>query len=161
MIRMIAAVSSNGVIGVGNKLPFHYPEDLKHFKECTINSTVIMGRKTFESIGKPLSKRKNVVITRNCYLTDVYPGVAVYNSLDVALNKCKDENIWLIGGSDIYQNGMEYADEIILTVTPDIISADEVTRFPWINPTKYQVTDCQDLCQNSLLKKVIYEKIKI
>ena len=85
MISIIAAVSKNGVIGVDNKLPWNLPEDLKRFKELTTNNVVIMGRKTYESIGKPLPNRINIVITRNEDFS--VPGVLTAKSLQNGLLK--------------------------------------------------------------------------
>lgn len=132
MIKIIAAVSKNGIIGIDNKIPWNYPEDMRHFKLCTSNSTVVMGRKTFESIGKPLPKRRNIVVSSK---TIDIEGIETVSSLEKALTSTDDSHIWLIGGASIYQEGMSYADEIHLTLTPDIILGTDVVKFPWINPT--------------------------
>jgi dihydrofolate reductase len=128
MIKIIAAVSENMVIGKDNKIPWHYPEDLKHFKEMTLDSVVIMGKKTFESIGKPLPRRKNIVITSN-----PINEIECYSSLEDALNFYQFNQIWLIGGRSIYEQGMEYANEIHLTRIPIYIEGDDVIKFPNIN----------------------------
>jgi len=152
MIKIIAAVSSNGVIGVNNSLPFHYPEDLKHFRESTLNSVIIMGRNTFESIGsKPLPKRRNIVISKSKL------SVECYTSLNEALSQIKEDNIWLIGGASIYQEGMSVADEIVLTITPDTIYSDNCVRFPWINPLLFKIKEIRQLSDNGL-KVVTYSK---
>lgn len=152
-IGIIAAISSNGVIGKDNKLPFYYPEDLKCFKQTTTNSTVIMGRKTFESIGKPLPNRRNIVITRSNI-----NNVECFSSIKEALDAAQQDNaIWFIGGERIYKEGMKYANIIKTTITPDIIDGDETARFPWINPLLFKITDQFDL--TSKLKIVVYSKI--
>lgn len=146
MIGIIAAVSSNGVIGVNNQLPFHYPDDLKHFKKMTNDSVVIMGRKTFESLGKPLKDRENVVIT-----SQQIPGVTCYSSVPTALAresiKLRDHevNTWFIGGASIYQEAMKYVDHIFLTITPDYIDDPTAVRFPWINPLMFEIDECKKL----------------
>jgi dihydrofolate reductase len=135
MISIIAAVSANGVIGVNNTLPFHYPEDLKQFKKLTSGSTVIMGRKTFESIGKPLPNRNNVVVSNTTPTTEC---ITIASSLQYAIQSSPtDKDIWIIGGASIYEQAMEYADQIVLTLTPDIITDVSAVRFPWINPIKF------------------------
>ena len=148
MIRMIAACSSNGVIGLNNSIPFHYSEDLKHFRHSTQNSTVIMGRKTFESIGsKPLPNRRNIVVTTS---SDI--KVENYRSLKESIEAVKEEkNIWLIGGSYIYQEGMNFADEIVLTVTPDVVLQENCIKFPWINPLTFTVKETKILGDNGLI----------
>jgi dihydrofolate reductase len=105
-ISLIVAVAKNGVIGKNNSLVWRLPADLKHFKNLTTNHSILMGRKTFEAIGKPLPNRKNVVITRqkdffceNCF---------VANSLENALELCKnDGEIFIIGGAEIYKQSWD------------------------------------------------------
>jgi dihydrofolate reductase len=142
MIKMIAAVSKNGIIGIDNKIPWNYPEDMKHFRLCTSNSTVVMGRKTFESIGKPLPKRKNIVIASKPIDME---GIETVSSLEKALISTDNFHIWLIGGAGVYQEGMSYADEIHLTLTPDIILGTDVIKFPWINPTIFTLNRLEKL----------------
>lgn len=135
MIGIIAAVSTDNVIGVDGKLPFNYPEDLAHFKKTTLNSIVIMGRKTFESIGKPLANRKNIVVSKT--ISQIH-DVEIFTSLEEAIAKYKNNNIWLIGGYEIYRKGLEFAEKIVLTITPDIIEKNnenrQIIRFPIISP---------------------------
>jgi dihydrofolate reductase len=147
-IKMIAAVSQNGVIGVDNSIPWNYPEDMKHFKTLTsapttiegktILPTIVMGRKTFESIGRPLPKRKNIVITSSTLEVD---GIITGNDLNKVIgDSLIGESIWLIGGSSIYQEGMLNVDEIHLTLVPDwITQTTNVIRFPWINPKLFKL----------------------
>ncbi len=138
MIKIIAAVSQNGIIGVDNKIPWNYPEDMKHFKTCTTNSTVVMGRKTFESIGKPLPKRKNIVITSSNLKMEGITTSTNFNN--IITDSLVGETIWLIGGYSIYQEGMLNVDEIHLTLIPDwITQTDNVVRFPWINPKLFKL----------------------
>jgi dihydrofolate reductase len=142
MIGIIAGVSSNGIIGKDNTMPFNYPEDLKFFRRNTIDSTIIMGRKTYESIGRPLPKRRNIVITKSNI-----DGVECFPSIKEAIEASKD-NIWLIGGASIYEEGMSYADKLLLTINNDVVTGDNLVKFPWINPMKFKPTDMFALNDN-------------
>ena len=112
-MKIIAALTEDRVIGKNNSIPWHIPEDFKHFKEETQNSTILMGRKTYESIGRPLPNRDNVVISRTLEDEKVY----IARSLEEALAKAKEigKDIYVIGGSKIYQEAMPIADELILS----------------------------------------------
>jgi dihydrofolate reductase len=160
MIKIIAACSQNGVIGVYNNnkgiIPFRYKEDLKQFKRLTEGNTVVMGRRTYDSIGKPLSERNNIVISSNKNL--IINGAVVYDSLEKALTNDKD--IWIIGGAAIYQKGMKYADEIHLTISPDYIEHDKAIMFPWINPNLFEIKSKTVLHDKVELSYVIYNRIK-
>lgn len=112
-INIIVAVASNGIIGKDNDLPWRLPSDLKYFKEKTINSTIIMGRKCFESIGRPLPNRENIVLSRNKELN--IDGCTVYSSLDEAINKIGDKKIFIIGGSEIYKEAFKIANNVFIT----------------------------------------------
>jgi len=111
------AVAENLVIGKDNDLPWHLPEDLKHFKELTLGKTVLMGRKTFESIlkrlGKPLPNRKNVIISRQKDYK-APEGVLVFSSLDEAI-KSLQEDIYIIGGAEIYKLALPLANLMYIT----------------------------------------------
>ncbi|CAB4196561.1 FolA Dihydrofolate reductase [uncultured Caudovirales phage] len=161
MIGIIAAVSSNGVIGINDKIPWNYPEDMRHFKQMTENSVVIMGRKTFESIGRPLPKRDNIVITRSNLENS---QVQTYRSVSQAVymeNKKLSENpknIWFIGGASIYEEGLLYADKIYLTLVPDYIDDKNAIKFPWINPSIFKLSEILSPIETTL-KVAIYEKI--
>lgn len=134
-ISMIAAIASgNRALGKNNRLIYHIPEDLKRFKDLTTGHPIIMGRKTFESIGMPLSNRRNIVITRDEeFMAD---GVVVVHSLEEALGLVQNEDeIFIIGGGQIYQEAIKLADKLYLTIVegnpevdPDLIGAD--TFFP-------------------------------
>src|SRR3990167_205188 len=98
---LIAAISKNNVIGKNNKLPWHLPADLKHFKNITMGKPIIMGRKTFESIGKPLPGRQNIIITHNKNYRAT--GCDVFSSIDDALNAVKHQSeVMIIGGANLY-----------------------------------------------------------
>lgn len=156
MIGMIAAVTENGVIGIDNHLPFYYPEDLKHFKEVTNNCVVIMGRKTYESIGKPLPNRRNIVISS----VNRIDMVEVCSNLDEAikLGTSDGRHVWLIGGASIYEKGMEYVKKIVLTITPDVELSVNAIKFPWINPRKFEVKTSKSI-GNKGLHVINYERI--
>jgi dihydrofolate reductase len=161
---MIAAVSFNGIIGIDGKIPWNYPADMKYFRECTKNSTIIMGRKTFEEISKALPKRRNIVISSRP--VDA-PDVETFSNIADAIFKYKDEpaDIWFIGGASIYQAGMAYAEEIHLTLTPDVIEGENPVRFPWINPLDFHTPmyiELKDLVPGDpTLKLAIYKRVEL
>ncbi|PIS15909.1 hypothetical protein COT62_01235 [Candidatus Roizmanbacteria bacterium CG09_land_8_20_14_0_10_41_9] len=115
MIALIAAISKNRAIGNKNKLLWNIPDDLEYFKKITLNHPIIMGRKTFESIGRPLPKRTNIVITRNKDFK--YKNCIVCLSIEeaIAIAKKKDEIVFVIGGAQIYKESLPYADRLYLT----------------------------------------------
>ena len=115
MISLIAAIGRNNELGKDNTLLWHLPADMKHFKDTTALHAVIMGRKTFESIGKPLPNRKNIVITRDVNYKQV--GVEIVHSLAEALDLFPDQNeeIFIIGGAELYKQTMPIADKLYIT----------------------------------------------
>lgn len=129
LISIIAAIAENRAIGKDNKLLCHIPEDLKRFKQITQDHPVIMGRTTYESLGKALPERINIIITRDQnYKAD---GCIICHSLEEALTvarKYNDEEIFLIGGGQIYRQGIKYADKLYLTIVKSNFEAD--TFFP-------------------------------
>lgn len=132
MTTIIVAKAENNVIGNDNQLIWHLSNDLKRFKQLTSGYPIIMGRKTFESIGKPLPKRTNIVITRN---TDWNPeGILVVHSLPDAIEKGKemDSTIFIIGGGNIYEQAMDWADALEVTEVHETLEGD--TKFPEIDP---------------------------
>lgn len=133
-ISMIAAVGRNLELGKANDLIWHFKEDMKFFKQTTIGNTVIMGRKTFESLPKPLADRQNIVITNNKNYTA--EGADVVFSLDEALEKCKNENVFIIGGGKIYGEFLPRASKLYLTEINDTC-ADADTYFPAFDKALY------------------------
>lgn len=128
-ISIIAAIGENRELGKNNKLLWHIPEDLRRFKELTIGHPVIMGRKTYESIGKPLLKRTNIIITHHVNFQTA--GYFITHSLEEAIElaKTKDnEEIFIIGGGQIYNQAINKADKLYLTVVEGTFDAD--TFFP-------------------------------
>ncbi len=117
MINLIVAISKNNIIGKNNSLPWYYPEDLKYFKKITTGKTVVMGRKTFESIinrnNKPLPNRVNVVLTRDSGYK--FDGAIIINDLNKFLDNNKDEDIFIIGGKQIFDESMHYVDRFYIT----------------------------------------------
>jgi len=136
MLSIIAAIAENQVIGKDNKLVWHLPEDMKFFKNTTMGHTLIMGRKTFESFGKPLPGRKSIVITRN---TDYsYEGITVVNSLDKAISVAPlNEEVFIAGGAGIYKMALDIADRMYLTVVHHQFEGD--TFFPEIDFSKWKL----------------------
>lgn len=112
-VTLIAALASNRVIGRGNQLPWRIPGDLPRFKQLTTGQTLVMGRKTFESIGRPLPGRATVVVTRNRDFA--VPGVEVAHSLEDALARVKTEEAFIAGGGEIYAQALPRADRLLLT----------------------------------------------
>ncbi|HTN93237.1 MAG TPA: dihydrofolate reductase [Gallionella sp.] len=122
-ISLIVAMAKNRVIGINNMLPWHLPADLKHFKMLTMGHHIVMGRKTYESIGKPLPGRTSVVVTRNADYA--VPGVVVANSLNAAISACgNDEEIFIVGGAELYGHAIHLADRIYLTEIDADIAGD-------------------------------------
>jgi len=129
-LSLIAAMSLNRVIGKGNQLPRHYSDDLKRFKRLTSGHTIVMGRKTFDSIGRPLPKRKNIVLTRNKEWEHedvvVYHDIQTYLSTEAA--DSAEEEIFVIGGEQIYSAFLPYVDTVHLTLIKKQVEGD--TYFP-------------------------------
>jgi dihydrofolate reductase len=144
-ICLVAAMSENRVIGVNNALPWKIPEDMKHFVSLTMGRPVIMGRKTFESIKKPLPGRTNIVISRNFKA----PGVTVVRSLPEAVAEAKkiagrdrQKEIMIIGGGQIYEQALPFADRLYLTIVNKEIEGD--TYFPKYKKKEWRETARDD-----------------
>jgi dihydrofolate reductase len=143
MISLVVAVSENNAIGKNNQLLWHLPNDLKFFKNTTWGGAVIMGRKTFESVNKPLPGRTNIVITKQVNWTS--ENVIVVNSIEAAIQKAKDLNfkdIFIIGGGEIYKESMSIADKIYLTKVHTTIEGD--TYFPELQNDKWKMISNKD-----------------
>lgn len=114
-ISIIAALATNNVIGDGSRMPWHLSADLQRFKAITTGKPIIMGRKTYKSIGKPLPNRRNIVISRDKNLK--IPGCEVYNSLEDALHAVKNSaEVMIIGGAEIYKQALQMAQKMYLTL---------------------------------------------
>lgn len=126
-IYLVAAVAKNGVIGARGKMPWHLPEDLRHFKQLTLNHPVIMGRRTWDSLGKALPGRENIVISRKPGFEA--PGASVALSLEGAIALCHGEALaFVIGGAEIYAAALPLADGLVLTEIEQDFEGD--THFP-------------------------------
>ncbi len=122
-LSIIVAMDDNGLIGKDNALPWHLPADLGYFKQTTLGKTVLMGRKTHESIGKPLPNRRNVVISRNPAFQA--PGCEVIGSIDAALALSKDEaEVMVMGGASFYQQMLPMADRLYITEVDGVFEGD-------------------------------------
>ncbi|OCX51540.1 dihydrofolate reductase [Mucilaginibacter sp. PPCGB 2223] len=139
-ITAVVAIASNYAIGKNNQLLWHLPNDLKHFKNITAGGTVIMGRKTFDSVGKPLPKRRNIVITRQDMAIE---GCEVVKSIDEAIALCKTEDeVFIVGGAEIYRQAMHLTNRIYLTIVHHSFDAD--TFFPEIDYKHWKEVERED-----------------
>lgn len=131
---IIVAMTEDGVIGLNGAVPWHYPADLRRFKRTTLDSTVIMGRVTWESLPfKPLPGRRNIVVTRDAGLdVENYPSVAE------AVRSAGDDRIWFIGGAGVYREAAEHSDLIDVTHVPDRILDANALKFPDIDWSRWQ-----------------------
>ena len=143
-IALIVAMSRNLVIGKDNAMPWHLPEDLRYFKRITLHKPVVMGRNTFESIGRPLPQRVNVVVTRN---TDYRPhGASVVHSFESALEFCddllrtqgqpEDAEVMIVGGAQIYAQALPHAERLYLTEVHTEVDGD--ASFPDFDRNEWQ-----------------------
>jgi dihydrofolate reductase len=138
-VSLIAACTPEYVIGKDGKMPWHLPPDLKHFQQLTMGHPVIMGRKTYESIGRPLKGRKNIVLSRNAALT--IEGVSVVTSFVDALKLAQDtsptDRVFVIGGANVYQQALSIADTLHLTVIFQKYEGD--TFFPKFDLSEWEL----------------------
>ena len=139
-IVLIAALSSDGTIGDKGKIPWRISADLKRFKRVTLGHPVIMGRKTFESIGQPLPGRRNIILSRQS-------GPGRFPSLEAALKSCaEDETVFVIGGAEVYRAALPLADRLLLTHVRQNVTGD--TKFPafdrtqWIEVSRQNTEEC-------------------
>lgn len=134
LIQLVVAYSDNRVIGKDNTLPWRLPSDLAHFKRVTMGLPIVMGRKTWESLGRPLPGRRNLVISRNGgYIAE---GAEVYPSLDAALDACRDaERVCVIGGEQLFRLALPLAQKVIATEVHADIDGD--TWFPPLDATQW------------------------
>lgn len=138
---LIAAVAQNGVIGIENRLPWKLPEDMRFFRQQTTGHTVIMGRKTFDSLGKPLPNRRNIVVTRNpAWQAE---GAEVAHSLDAALALCAgDDKAFVIGGEELYRLSLPQANTLLITRVG--LEPEGDARFPDIDPATWHVANREE-----------------
>jgi dihydrofolate reductase len=141
-IAQVVAISKNRVIGKDNKLIWHLPADLKHYKNVTMGHHMIMGRKTYESIGRPLPGRTTVIITRDKnYKAE---GCVVVHSLDEALKvAAKDDMPCIVGGGEIFRQAMDITDKIYLTIVHEEFEGD--VFYPELDPREWKLIKREDL----------------
>lgn len=145
-IIIIAAIARNGVIGKTNgEMPWQVKEEFQHFKQTTLDSAVIMGRKTFETLGKPLKGRENIIVTRNKEFKANFEETKLVHSLEESISYCRSKNyekIFIIGGGDIYRQALLLANEMILSFMK--FDADGEVYFPEIKPETWQQVSAED-----------------
>lgn len=139
MLSLIVAVAQNNVIGKDNKLIWHISEDLKRFKEITSGNTIIMGRKTFESLPGVLPNRKHIIVTRDKNYKVNSDNVTIVHDLNSLIDQYKncDDEVFIIGGAEIYKQALPYADKLYLTKINNFFDGD--TFFPEINYDYFKV----------------------
>ncbi|WP_290661226.1 dihydrofolate reductase [Ignavibacterium sp.] len=146
IISLIVAVAQNGVIGKSTgEMSWHVSEEFKHFKNTTKGYPVIMGRKTFETLGKPLKERLNIVLTKNPDYETKYDDVLIFTSLDEAINFCKEkkfEKIFIIGGAEIYKLAIPVVDEMIISRMKFFAEGD--VYFPDFDESKWKKEKLMD-----------------
>ena len=148
----IVAMTRDRVIGVDGGMPWHYSEDLKRFKRRTMGCAVIMGRVTWDAIGrKELPGRRNIVISRS-----VVAGVEHYDGIEQAMEACREQDLWVIGGEQIYRVAMGYLNLLDITWVPDVIERDDVARFPEIDGACWRAVEESEVGEE--LVNVVYRQ---
>jgi len=137
MITLIAAIGKNNELGKNNDLIWHLPNDLKRFKKLTTGHHIVMGRKTFESIGKPLPNRTSVIITRDLNYTA--EGCIVVHSLQAAIEACNEDHIFIIGGAQIYEEAIKMVDVLDICMVDACFDAD--VFFPEIDLNTWKASE--------------------
>jgi dihydrofolate reductase len=147
MISIVVAMNPDYVIGVDNQLPWHIPEDLQHFKQCTMGKPIIMGRKTFESIGRILPGRKNIIISRNSnYNMTNNNNFAVYSDLNAAiLDNEHHPELCIIGGGEIFKLALPLVNKIYLTIV-ELPIANPTVFFPKLDMEQWQI-----ICESTII----------
>jgi len=141
-ISLIVAMASNRAIGLNNQMPWHLSADLKKFKKITMGAPILMGRKTYESIGRPLPGRTNIIISRNPSYSQ--PGCLVFNDIEKALESCAgSDEVFIIGGSDFYKSMLPVADTLYLTQIHREFPGD--TFFPEIDGDQWIEVEREDI----------------
>lgn len=158
-IALIVAMSENGTIGDKGKIPWHISDDLKRFKRLTMGHPIIMGRKTYESIGKPLPGRTNIVLTRSPRFA-APPEVFKFESLDAALDHCRrqgNELVFIVGGSEVYRQTLPVADKLFITEVHQRVTGDTkftgYDRSQWIETARENGPECSFVEYERRVKK--------
>lgn len=160
IVSIVAAVAENGIIGRGDGLPWRLPADMRHFKELTIGHAVVMGRKTFDTLPRPLGDRRNVVVTRDPGYQPA--GADVVHSIEDALQLLSgDEEVFIAGGGEIYRLALPYATRLYLTVVHAAFDGD--TRFPDLNLDEWKLVESErheaDERHATAFSFVLYERV--
>jgi len=146
IISIIVAIAKNGVIGKAKgEMSWHVKEEFQHFKNTTFGFPIIMGRKTFETLGKPLKGRLNIVVSKNKSYKTTYDDVVIKLSIDEAIEYCKSlkpEKILIIGGGEIYKQAILFVDEMIITFMK--FEAEGEVKFPSINNDDWKIEKIRD-----------------
>lgn len=151
---IISAISRNNVIGRSNgEMPWHIKEEFQHFKQTTLGFPVIMGRKTFETLGKPLKNRENIIVTRNENFNISFEETKIFHSLKDSINYCESKNYnkaFIIGGGEIYKQSLPLADEMILSFMK--FEAEGDVHFPNFDKEKWEITSTEDREQFEIVR---------
>jgi dihydrofolate reductase len=141
-LSLIVAMATNRTIGINKQMPWHLSADLKKFKKITMGHPIIMGRKTFESIGRPLPGRQNIIISRDVNYQQ--EGCLIFNGLDAAVQYCSDQDeVFVIGGATLYEVTLERADRLYITQINQAFEGD--TWFPEIDIEDWQEVAREDI----------------
>lgn len=155
-IVIISAIASNRIIGRSNgEMPWHIKEEFQHFKNVTLGSPIIMGRKTFETLGKPLKGRENIIISRNKNFKVEFEEIKIFHSIKDSINYCElksYEKAFIIGGGEIYRQALDIADEMILSFMKFEAEGDVV--FPEFESDSWQKVSTEDREQFEVVKYV-------
>jgi dihydrofolate reductase len=155
MRGVIFAASPQGIIGAGGTIPWRYLGDWRRFKRVTIGSAVVMGRTTFESIGKPLQGRRNIVVTSR--VIDV-PGIEQVRSVEEAIERVGDGDVWFIGGARIYADAMKYVDVIDVTYVPDYVDGLDAVYAPPIDESVFEAGPVLEHEDEPALRRRLYRR---
>jgi dihydrofolate reductase len=164
-LSIIVAISANNVIGTDNQLPWHLPADLQYFKSLTVDHPILMGRKTYDSIGRPLPKRTNIVITRDQSFH--HDGLQIAHSIDQAIDFCREKNydeVFIIGGDTIYSQTIHLADKLYITRVDTHIE-NGTAFFPVIDVNQWKIISSEERksdeknTMNMIFE--VYEKVSI
>lgn len=159
IISLIVAIAKNGVIGKSSgEMSWHVKDEFRHFKNTTLGYPIIMGRKTFETLGKPLKDRINIIVTANQFYKTGFDEVVIKSSLENAVEFCKDlksEKIYIIGGGEIYRQAIGFVDEMIVTHMK--FEAEGEIKFPEINKDDWEIEKIKD---HELFEVYRYERKK-
>jgi dihydrofolate reductase len=153
-IIIISAIASNGVIGRSNgEMPWHVKEEFQHFKQTTFGSPVIMGRRTFETLGKPLKGRENIIVTRNRDFKVDFEEIKIFHSIKESISYCESKNYekaFIIGGGEIYKQALSLADEMILSFMKFEVEGDVI--FPEFKSDNWEKVSTEDREQFKIVK---------